>query len=270
MATYVIGDIHGWFQPFRALLAKIEFDPESDELWFVGDLVNGGPQSREVVEWAREHSASVKVALGNHDLHMLAVWTGAHPARRKDTFADLLEAPNADELCDWLRHQNILHRRGNHAVVHAAIWPKWTLKKAEKIARELEAALRVDDPRPFFDQMYGNDPRKWSKKLQGHDRLRFAVNVFTRARCLTKKNKLDFDHKGTLASLPRGLTPWFDVLARRPDDGARYYFGHWSALGLRIRPRAVCLDTGVRWGRRLTAMRLEDGAIFSVPQSATV
>jgi bis(5'-nucleosyl)-tetraphosphatase (symmetrical) len=249
-------------------MERIAFDPEEDELWFVGDLVNGGAQSREVVQWVRDQAESATVCLGNHDLHMLAVWCGAHAGREKDTFGDLLGAPDADELCRWLQHRNILHRSDNLAVVHAAIWPWWTLAKAEEVARELESALHVDDPRPFFDEMYGNDPRAWRDDLSGHDRSRFAVNVFTRARCLTDDRELDFDHKGTLEQLPSGLEAWFDVHARTSDDGARYFFGHWSALGLRLRPRAVCLDTGVRWGRRLTALRLDDGALFSVPQNA--
>lgn len=267
MATYVIGDIHGYYGSLRAMFERIDFDPDTDRVWFVGDLVNGGERNREVVEFVRELGDAATVCLGNHDLHMLAVWAGAHPLREKDTFADLLDAPNGDELCEWLRTRSIVHHEADALVVHAALWPEWSAEKAAAIATELETALRAPDPKTFFDEMYGNDPRTWSDDLEGHDRLRFAVNVFTRARCITDDGELDFDHKGTLEQLPRHLTPWFDRRVRHHRD-ATVYFGHWSALGMRLRPGAVCLDSGVRWGRWLTALRREDGALFAIEQLA--
>ena len=52
MATWAIGDIHGCFETLQRLLERVEFAPARDRLWLVGDLVNRGPRSLEVLRWA--------------------------------------------------------------------------------------------------------------------------------------------------------------------------------------------------------------------------
>lgn len=58
MATYAIGDIQGCYDEFRLLLKKIQFNPAHDNLWLAGDLVNRGPKSLEVLQFAYEHQMS--------------------------------------------------------------------------------------------------------------------------------------------------------------------------------------------------------------------
>ncbi len=263
MSTYVIGDIHGRFDVLMSLIKAISYDPSHDRLWFVGDLVNNGHRNAEVVRWVRDQGERATVVLGNHDLHMLAVASGAAKARKKDTFGDLLGAHDAPELLDWLRARPMLHEADGWLMVHAGLLPQWSIETARACARDLEDALRGPDPRGFFERMYGNTPDVWSDGLPDEDRLRLTVNALTRMRVCTPDGTLEFSYKGTLATLPDGLVPWFRAPTPHP-RGVRVCFGHWSALGLHLEGAYRGLDSGCTWGRQLTALRLEDEAIVQV------
>ncbi len=266
MPTYVIGDIHGRMDVLESLTHSFSFDPTRDHLWFVGDLVNNGERSADVVRWVRDLGDRAVTVLGNHDLHMLAVAYGAAKQRKKDTFDDLLRAHDAHELIEWMRQRPLLHEDGRWVLVHAGLLPQWSIRTARGAAREVERELRGDDPRGFFERMYGNTPARWSDDLKHEERLRITVNAMTRMRVCHPDGTLDFDYKSTLDEIPDGLVPWFRAPTphTRP---ARVCFGHWSALGLHLEATVRGLDSGCTWGRQLTALRLEDEAIFQVDAS---
>ncbi|MGB2832142.1 MAG: symmetrical bis(5'-nucleosyl)-tetraphosphatase [Methylotenera sp.] len=263
MTTYAIGDIQGCFHAFQALLARIEFDPAFDELWLVGDLVNRGSGSLEVLRWCYAHQNNLKVVLGNHDLHALVVANGFVKAHRGDTLEALLTADDSQELLDWLRHQHLVYQNENYLMVHAGLLPQWTVKQTLSYAAEVETALRGSDYLHFLAHMYGNQPDHWQKKLAGLDRLRVITNAMTRLRICTKKGEMEFSFKGELSDVPKGYMPWFDV-PNRATKSTQVIFGHWSALGLQHRDNVYALDTGCLWGGQLTAMNLETNAITQV------
>lgn len=267
MATYIIGDIHGFDEVLMNLIERINFDPSRDRLWFVGDLVNNGPGSARVIRWIKAHEEQSTVVLGNHDLHMLSVWSGASKARKKDTFSDVLLAEDSDELCQWLLHRPLLHTEGEHVLVHAGIHPQWSMEQACAIAAEVEAHLRGPDVHTFFKDMYGNLPTHPQHVHSVRDRLRLGVNVFTRMRALTDGQNLEFAYKRPLDQMPSSLEPWFRGAAHPSQHDRTIFFGHWSALGLHHEGRAWCLDSGCTWGRMLTALRLEDHEYIQVPSS---
>lgn len=262
MATFALGDVQGCHEAVQRLLAEIHFRPATDRLWLTGDLVNRGPASVEVLRWARGLGDRAVVVLGNHDLHLLAVASGAAPAKRRDTVRDILEAPDRDELLDWLRHQPLMHREAGVAMVHAGLLPDWTVDEALALAREVERELR-DHPRRLFASMYGDEPARWSASLRDADRHRVVINAMTRMRMLTPAGEMDLDYSAAPTAAPAGLVSWFDFPGRA-SRGTPIVCGHWAALGLLLRPDLLALDTGCVWGRRLTAVRLEDRAVFHV------
>ena len=263
MATYVIGDIQGCYNELQRLLEEVRFDPVQDKLWFVGDLVNRGPGSLEVLRLVKSLGDSAITVLGNHDLHLLAVAEGVSELHRSDTLDTVLGAPDREELLVWLRHQRLLHAEGNNVLVHAGLLPQWSVKQAAKLAREVEGALCGKDYAVFLARMYGNNPHGWDEELTGYKRLRVIVNAFTRLRICTPQGEMEFRFKGEVENMPEGYVPWFDVPGRRSADAA-VYFGHWSALGLKVFPNVVALDTGCLWGGPMTAIRLEDRQLFQV------
>lgn len=266
MAVYAIGDIHGCMKALSELLEAISWQPGTDALWFVGDLVNGGPDSLAVLRWMVAHKEHVTVVLGNHDLHMLAVADGVKQARKSDTFQDIFDAPDKEDLLDWLRRRPMMHRQGNHVMVHAGLLPPWTMEEAQGLARDIESVLRGPQKGrvAFFDAMYGNEPRRWRGDLMGADRLRLGINAMTRMRIVGEVDlALEFDFKGELGDVPEGYVAWFDA-ARPAQQGLTVLCGHWSALGLVMREDLIALDTGCVWGRHLTAVRIEDRQIFQV------
>lgn len=264
MATYAIGDLQGCFTPFQRLLDLIRFDPARDRLWLVGDIVNRGPDSLALLRYIKQAGDMIVTVLGNHDLHLLMVASGIAKCQANDTLQPILDAPDRDELIHWLRHQKLFHRENSCAMVHAGLLPSWTIDQAEEFAREVESALRQDNYQSLFAQIYGNDPNHWQDTLTGIARLRVIVNAMTRMRVCTVDGKMNFSFKGNLQSVPPGYLPWFNVPQRASRDQT-VICGHWSALGLYVTNRVIALDSGCVWGGRLSAIRLEDRAIFQLP-----
>jgi len=212
MATYAIGDIQGCFDELQSLLQLISYDPQKDHLWFAGDLVNRGPKSLDVLRFVKSLDNTV-VVLGNHDLHMLAVAHGIEPLKKHDTFMDVLEADDRDELCDWLLQQRIIYHDTTlqFTLVHAGLPPQWSIEEALQHGRELESMLQSKKVDKFFKHMYGNKPSRWKKHLFGWRRLRLITNYLTRLRFCDEKGKLDLNIKSGLGSQPEGFYPWFKV-----------------------------------------------------------
>lgn len=267
MSTYAIGDIQGCYQPFMALLEAIHFDKDKDTLWLTGDLVNRGPQSLEVLRFVYALGDRHQIVLGNHDLHLLALAVGAREPSDGDTLSEIMVAPDKDELLDWLRHRPLLVRDEQLGFVmsHAGLCPSWTVDKAMTLAQEVEAVLRGNAWRDFFPHMYGNQPDRWSDTLAGTDRLRCIVNYFTRMRYCHADGRMNLVRNNAVADMGDSLVPWFDVSIRVNAD-VNIIFGHWAALEGKVStPNLYAMDTGCVWGRSLSAMRLEDGALFSTP-----
>lgn len=256
MAIYAIGDVQGCYDELRRLIDKLDFDPAADELWFVGDLVNRGPKSLEVLRFIRSLGICAVVVLGNHDLHLLAACE--QPERADASMRATLDADDAGELLDWLRHRRLVVYRPelNTLMVHAGVDVSWDPLQTVKLAREVEQTLHSDAYKPFMRAMYGSEPSLWSADLAGIERLRFITNCLTRIRYCDAHGRLDFAHKGPPGSQPEGLVPWFD-LPERATEPVRIVCGHWSALGLIMRRDLMMIDTGCVWGRTLTAARLD-------------
>ncbi len=263
MSTYAIGDVQGCYDELVLLLDKINFDARRDRLWFTGDLVNRGPKSVETLRLVRSFGDAAVAILGNHDLFMLGVAHGAGHAHKGDTFADVLTAPDAASLLDWLRHQPLAHRESidgsDWLLVHAGVLPGWDAAHTIELAHELEHAVRHDPD--YFTHMRGNLPAAWSETLGGYERLRVIVNALTRLRFCTVNGVMDFTTKTEVA--PAGHLAWYEVPARRTRDTS-VVFGHWAARGLTLDAHLAGIDTGCVWGRQLTALRLEDRALFAV------
>lgn len=264
MATYAIGDVQGCFRELRALLGRIGFDRKRDRLWFVGDLVNRGPDSLSVLRFVRDLGERAITVLGNHDLHLVARALGNARARPDDTLDAVLSAADAGDLIDRLRTLPLLHGEGGWILVHAGLLPQWPVARARALALEVEQALAGPAHRDFISRLYGSRPDRWDDALQGADRLRVIVNAMTRMRFCTADGVMEFQTKGETGAAPEGYLPWFDVPGRLSAD-ATIVCGHWSALGLRLRPDLAALDTGCVWGGKLTALRLDDRAVFQVP-----
>jgi bis(5'-nucleosyl)-tetraphosphatase (symmetrical) len=258
MPRYAIGDIQGCCDELQALLKRCNYSADRDELWFVGDLVNRGPQSLATLRFVRSLGAAATVVLGNHDLHLLALAFGSkRKGKDGDTLEEILEAPDRDQLLEWLlgRPLAVYDEPRGDFLVHAGLAADWTPRVAAKLAREVEAVLR-NDARTLFDGMYGNKPDRWSDNLRGMDRLRFVINAFTRMRFCRADGAIDLKMKAAPGEQPEDLVPWFDVPGRKSGE-VRVICGHWSTLGYRRRADLLTLDTGCIWGGALTAVNLD-------------
>jgi bis(5'-nucleosyl)-tetraphosphatase (symmetrical) len=255
VTRYAIGDLQGCEEELRALLIRLKFSADRDRLWFVGDLVNRGPDSLAALRRVRALGDNAVVVLGNHDLHLLAVACGVQRRRRTDTLDEVLGAPDRDTLVEWLLTRPLAHAEGQDLMVHAGVVPQWTAARTVALAEEVSRALRRD-PRALFEQMYGDEPERWHERLAGPERLRFIINVLTRLRLCTADGGVDLSIKGAPPPPPSPLRPWFEH-PQRATRNVRVVFGHWSALGLVHRPDVLGLDTGCVWGGSLTAVDLD-------------
>lgn len=267
MAVYAIGDVQGCDQELGELLERIRFKADRDRLWFVGDLVNRGPRSLQVLRRVRALDANAIVVLGNHDLHLLAVARSkSRRPRDGDTLQAVLDAPDREPLLDWLQSRPLFHHDAQFgvAMVHAGLAPQWTIGRAQQLAAEVEAAL-ASDPRGLYAHMYGDKPERWSEALQGHERLRFIVNCMTRLRYCTRDGRIDLGIKGAPAEVKAPYLPWF----KAPDRASRdvpIVCGHWSTLGLHLQDGVRAIDAGCVWGGALCALRIDqDAAPITLP-----
>ena len=272
MVTWAIGDVQGCAAELEALLDRVGYSPARDRLWFVGDLVNRGPRSLDVLRLVAGLGDSAVVVLGNHDLHLLAAARGAGLRDGDESLAPVLAAPDRARLLDWLQSRRMLHHDPalGRVMIHAGLPPQWTLDSALACAADLEQVLQGEASGAFFARMYGNQPDLWRDDLEGMDRLRFTVNALTRLRACDTEGRMLLKLKGPVARLPPGTMPWFRVPGRRT-AGHRVVCGHWSALGYHDADGVLALDTGCVWGGTLTARRLDaDDAPVSVSSEQPV
>lgn len=267
MATYAIGDLQGCLDPLRRLLDHLNFDPSADRLWFVGDLVNRGPDSLAVLRYVKRLGAAARTVLGNHDLHLLMQSAGYGKRNREDTLDDILAAPDRDELLAWLRAQPLFHVEDGWGMVHAGLLPAWKVTQAQVLSNEVTAALSAPDYVDFLAHMWGSEPDAWRNELAGWDRLRVVVNAMTRMRFVWPDGRMEFrapGAKGPPERGPAGCVPWYAAPGRK-SAAHQIVCGHWSALGYRELDTVVALDSGCLWGGCLTALRLEDRRVFQLP-----
>ena len=260
MAVFAIGDVQGCFAELLALLEMVDFNPDTDQLWFAGDLVNRGPNSLETLRFVRDLGPAAVTVLGNHDLHLLAAAYGFPLSKDDHTLDAILQAADRDTLIEWLRRQPLLHHDDSlgYTMVHAGLPPQWDLQTAQQCAREVETVLQSAHLPEFLEHMKGKKPAVWSADLEGWDRLRFIVNCFTRIRYCSNAGQLEFKSKGPPGTQKEGYYPWFDIPARASRE-LNIIFGHWSTLGPRDDPGIYPVDSACLWGGRLTALRIDSG-----------
>jgi len=262
---WMIGDIQGCCDSFDALLNHPEIAQDEDaKFWIAGDLVNRGPQSLQTLRRLMSIEHRCVMLLGNHDLNLLAVAAGIRAPGKNDTIQSILTAPDAGDIIDWVRHRKMAHFEHEHLLVHAGVLPKWTVKKTLSLAQEVEEQLRSKHWKKTLQKMYGNEPIHWKDSHTGSKRLRVIINALTRLRMCSAKGHMALSIKSAPTLRHEGLMPWFDV-PDRATANTTVVFGHWSTLGLTIRPDIVCLDSGCVWGGHLTAVRLHDKKVVQIP-----
>ena len=257
MAVYAIGDIQGCLASLKLLLKEIQFNPQHDQVWFVGDLVNRGPESLQTLRFIHALGDSARCVLGNHDIHLIACHAGVKTCKPQSSLNQVLADAEAEKWIKWLRQMPLLHHDPHldWLMVHAGLLPEWDLSTAKRCAAELEAQLRSDNYAEFIANIYGDEPRQWSENLVDNDRWRLSMNAFTRIRMCDQHGALDFSYKGSLADSDAQLKPWFEL--QRASEKQRIVFGHWSALGLVKRDNLLAIDTGCLWGNKMTAARID-------------
>lgn len=266
MSTYLVGDIQGCYDALQRILEKTAFDPATDKLWCCGDLVNRGGQSLQVLRLLKSLGEATSVSLGNHDLHLLANHQRHADGKSGNNELDaVLQAPDCDSLLDWLCTQPLAYWSEEHRLlrVHAGVIPQWDWQAAVSAGQEVSAVLQSDKRGKFLRKMYGNSPRRWRDNRTGWGRLRLITNILTRLRFCDDLGRGAYRISGPPGSQPAKYKPWYQHKHRQTRD-VTVAFGHWAALGLRVKKRTIAMDSGCVWGGKLSALRLEDRALFQV------
>jgi bis(5'-nucleosyl)-tetraphosphatase (symmetrical) len=263
MANYMIGDIQGCDAPLEKLLQTIDFSPSRDTIYLLGDLINRGPENLATLNRLIKYGTSAVCLLGNHDLHFLGIERGFRGQRSGDTLADLLSAPNKEEIVAWIRTRSLAIFKHNCLMVHAGVHPQWSVLQTLRLARELESALQASDWADFLKDLFGNHPDQWHEQLLGAERARATVNILTRIRFCSELGTMEFGTKGPASNAPEGFYPWFAVPSRQTKH-VTVAFGHWSALNPEHYLQTLqdynvlSLDTGCVWGGCLSAVQLNE------------
>ena len=268
MARYAIGDIQGCYTELCKLLDKINFNPSKDVLYLVGDLVNRGPESLKVLKWAYKNQDSIITVLGNHDIYLLARYNKLVAQDHDDTLSDLISNKDAGKLIDWVRSQPLIFHDNDYILAHAGIYPKLNFNSMLVLNHAVNNHLQSKDYPQFLEQVYGNKPNQWNDELDLIQKMKFFLNSCTRMRFLDSTTfALDYKYKSEISSKPENLIPWFKC-EFDTSINKKIIFGHWAALGFYHDPKFISLDTGCVWGRKLTALNLENFEIFQVEYTA--
>ena len=268
--TYVIGDIQGCYDGLRRALDKVQFDEENDTLLAVGDLVARGEDSLSTLRFLKSLGDNFNSVLGNHDLHLLAVVNGIRKPKKSDKLDDLLSAPDLPEMIDWLRQFPLAMKIDKRSImVHAGLYPKWSIYKAVSLSDEVSTILKSDNYANFLSSMYGNSPDNWSEKWTGEARLRFIVNACTRMRFVYSDGTLDFDNKSHPSAVSHStsstIMPWFERKNEQLLANQRVVFGHWAALSCQTNSaQFIGLDTGYVWGQSMTMLNISSDTLVTV------
>ena len=268
---YVIGDIQGCYAALTALLKQIKFDESQDKVYFAGDIVARGEDSLSALRLVKTmcEKGCAEIILGNHDINLLAVWRGAIKIKKKDKTQPIFDAPDCNELLNWLRYQPLLvYPDDSTVLVHAGIPPNWTIGQAAMHALELQNQLQSSlwQLDRLLPELYYHTPKKWSNVLSGYARMQGICNYLTRMRLCKADGTLEFSFKSSPDdpqedTIPAGFRPWFEWQVPRE---RRIIFGHWAALKAKVDlPSVRATDAGCVWGGSLLAYRLGDGKIFS-------
>lgn len=261
MTRYAVGDLQGCLAPLEALLQQVDFNPPQDQLWLVGDLVNRGPDSLATLRFLYNIKDALRITLGNHDLHCLALARGAVKRGRHPSLEALLNAPDCETLMEWLRQQPLVYRdpSRDYIMSHAGIPPIWSSKKALALSSEVSELLRSDQIDSFLTAMYGNEPACWNDTLSGLDRARCITNYLTRMRLCQQDGNLELDYSGALEKAPAPYKAWFHWPPNKKRKET-VLFGHWAALqGDTGHDRIIGLDTGCVWGNCMSLLNLDSG-----------
>lgn len=272
MATLLVGDVHGCYNELQAILQQADFDPKRDTLWLTGDLVARGPNSLETLRFIYRLGQAARVVLGNHDLHLLAVAAGIKPKKSSDRLEALWQAPDCEELLDWLRHQPLIQQQEalGLLMVHAGLSAQWDYQTLQQCAQTVAMQLQREDYPQWLASLYGDQPDDWSSELPSLQQYRYSINVLTRLRFCYPDGRLALQCKQTVAKAPKPLIPWFQ-LPLPCAQGWKVIFGHWAALmGQGTPSDFYAMDTGCVWGGRLSLLRWEDQRYFFQPSNQQI
>lgn len=266
MATYIVGDIQGCYSGLMRLLDSVAFNPQTDRLVAVGDLIGRGPQALETLQYLYSLGGGFTTVLGNHDLHFLAVFSGIRRLKANDKFDTLLADPELEKYVHWLRHKPLALALDAHTIVtHAGLYPQWSIKQALALSQEVSTSLQASNWQKVLKNMYGETPYSWNTSLTGLTRCRFIINAFTRMRYLRDATTLEFDCKVSPHIAPNTLYPWFNIENVNLSSEDRVLFGHWATLGGKTEnAQFIALDTGYIWQQDMTMVQLENGKKYSV------
>jgi len=263
LPPHAIGDLQGCNDALTRLLAKLP-EAASTPLWFVGDLVNRGPNSLATLRQLIGLQQRATAVLGNHDVHLLSVVAGVRTPKAGDTLDEILQAPDRDDLIDWLRHRPLAHFQDTFLMVHAGVLPQWDAATVLELAAEIEQQLRGPKWKIFLAELFAARPGPWTPNLKGIERRRVTLSALTRIRFCSAAGLMEFKNNGSLADIPPGYYPWFDVPGRKTTEVTMVY-GHWAAAGLVLRDNLCGIDTGCVWGNRLTALPLHADPAQRIP-----
>lgn len=264
MARYAIGDVQGCYSQLIQLIDKIDFNPSRDVLYFVGDLVNRGPESYNVLKWIYKHQDNIICVLGNHDIYLLGRYANVVKPDPEETIGEILLSKEANKLIDYLRRQPLVFHDSNYILSHAGVYPRIDFNTLIYLNNIIGNYLQSSEYALFIDRIFGNKPHYWSNELELIHKMKFVINSTTRMRFLNIQDySLDYKYKGEFTNKPANLIPWFNVDFDRSIN-KQIIFGHWAALGFYQDNKVIALDTGCVWGRKLTAINLENLEIFQV------
>lgn len=145
--TFAIGDIHGEYDKLIKLISKAKIDFNTDKLIFLGDYIDRGPKSKEVLEYLIELQQceyDIVFLRGNHEQmlldhlnnkpHVTEIWLYNGGYATKNSYKDKDNNGNYIPI-EHVRFINDLpyyYEYGNYYFVHAGFQPGYNPENCPK------------------------------------------------------------------------------------------------------------------------------------------
>lgn len=167
--TIFVGDIQGCFDEWMMLLERLDYRPEKDELILLGDVINRGPKSKDVLKYLFKHP-EIRSVMGNHEYHYIR---HLEKIKKKKSFQALDKElkPIQDKVLKYLKKMPMYLEGKEWLAVHAGLEPgRHPSVSSAKFLCTVRQVSYNGESRPWFDMYHG---KKWV--VFGHWAIRGLV-----------------------------------------------------------------------------------------------
>ncbi len=130
--VFFVGDVHGCFEELKLLLKKAGWWPKKHRLVLLGDLINKGPCSFEVLQWLKKQTGNVQPLLGNHEEKFIQTLKGAEKLSPRLEELKTKMGKDLNQWVGWIQSWPVYVEESCFVALHGGLVPGHTLPESPR------------------------------------------------------------------------------------------------------------------------------------------